>query len=81
MGWFDFWNKKVEYQKMGNDHLYLRALSNDISRLEKTNTYAIARSLAEVWFPIDAIASRASSVPYVIKDVNDNTKIVGNPAK
>ena len=72
MGWFDFWNKKVEYQKMGNDHLYLRALSNDISRLEKTNTYAIARSLAEVWFPIDAIASRASSVPYVLKDVNDN---------
>ena len=72
MGWFDFWNKKVEYQKMGNDHLYLRALSNDISRLEKTNTYAIARSLAEVWFTIDAIASRASSVPYVLKDVNDN---------
>ena len=69
--WFGTKKEPMTYERMGNDHLYLRADMVSLTRLERTNCFAIANSLAEIWFPIDAIASRACSVPYVLVNSKD----------
>lgn len=51
---------------------------NDILKFSGQNAYMIASTIAEVFFPIDAIADRVSGLKFDI--VNDNGDIVDPPA-
>lgn len=77
MRWFNFRSARrrggeplVEVDEAGNFFNYLAPFCGGFRSVSfsQRNTLYIARTVAEVFFPIDAIAERASSVPYVVRD-------------
>lgn len=50
---------------------YINSLDNDkLVKFCNDNAYELACNVAEIFIPIDAIADRASSVPYVLRNKN-----------
>lgn len=70
--WFQYFNQ------------YVSSLNNDkLIKYKECDSYILACSIAEIFIPIDAIADRAASVPYLIykKGTEDIYEPSGNLAK
>lgn len=81
MSWFNFRSKNSKnknsvtgFAEQDNTGMWLQyfnqinALSNnELIKFNKNNAYHLACSVAEIFFPIDAIADRCSGVKYVLK--------------
>lgn len=54
--WFQYFNQ------------YMNALNGELKKYCRADAYELACHIAEIFIPIDAIADRASSVPYVLRN-------------
>lgn len=76
MSLFERWRGKDKNSKVIEKVItYFHSLygsSNNITKFTESSAYNLAFQLSEVFFPIDAIADRAASIPYEIRDKNDN---------
>lgn len=75
MSLFERWRGKDKNSKVIEKVItYFHSLygsSNNITKFTESSAYTLAFQLSEVFFPIDAIADRAASIPYEIRDEND----------
>lgn len=54
--WFQYFNQ------------YMNSLNGELKKYCRADAYELACHIAEIFIPIDAIADRASSVPYVLRN-------------
>lgn len=95
MGFFDFGKRKktqavgvAEQDNLGNWFQYFdqfaSSLNNDkLITYKESIAYSLACNIAEVFIPIDAIADRAASIPYIIynKRTDEIVELSGNLQK
>jgi len=87
MAWYNWGSNKnkapntVEVDDNGRFYYYLKGLleGNNIVKFSNANAQLFACSLSEIFTPLDIVADRVSSVPYILVDNND--KIIENIPK
>jgi len=75
MGFYEKWRGFIDGGKSVKAITHFNSLfgwSNNVTKFNQANAYALALELSEVFNPIDAIATRASSVRYEIRNLSGN---------